>query len=294
MKVGFVCTNYNNSSFTREAIASLRAGSRWVDTQVVIVDNRSQEADVAALREMTEGVPNVTLILNPDNVGYFPGLNVGIHHLRRTHPEIDHIVVGNNDLVFPPDFIERVQGAQDLFDRWAVIAPDLVTIDGVHQNPHVLYPFTRLRWLIWELYYLSYPSAFLMLKVAQALGGMAVRAERAPDSDLFKTPGPLLMGIGACYLLGPLFFRHFGGLCAPTFLMMEEAFLAEQLDTIDQRQYYDPRFQILHHEHATVDHLPGRRIWEESRVGYRMYRRYLSMGRAEQLRFIADHTGATA
>jgi GT2 family glycosyltransferase len=294
VKVGFVCTNYNNSSFTREAIASLRAGTRWQDVEVVVVDNRSREEEVAALRAMTDGVANVTLILNPENVGYFPGLNIGIRHLRQAHPEIEHVVVGNNDLVFPPDFVEKVQRSQDLFDRWAVIAPDLVTLDGSHQNPHVLYPFGPLRWLLWELYYLSYPGALFMLKTAKALGKMAMRTERAPDSELFKTPRPILMGIGACYLLGPLFFRHFEGLCAPTFLMAEEAFLSEQLKTVGQQPYYDPRFSISHHDHGTMDTLPGRWVWNVSRDGYRMYRRYLAMTRDEQLRFITDHIGATA
>ncbi|HTK55243.1 MAG TPA: glycosyltransferase [Gemmatimonadales bacterium] len=294
MRVGFVFTNYNNSSFTREAIASLRAGTRWPETEVVIVDNRSNETDVAALREMTAGVGNVTLLLNPENVGYFPGLNIGLRHLRQAHPDLAHVVVGNNDLVFPPDFVETVQRSQDLFEKWAVIAPDLVTLDGVHQNPHVLYPFGRLRWLLWELYYLSYPGAMLMVKAARALGGKAMRAERAPDSELFKTPRPILMGIGACYLLGPLFFQHFAGLCAPTFLMAEEAFLAEQLKTIGQQPYYDPRFRISHHDHGTMDTLPGRWVWNVSRDGYRMYRRYLAMTRDDQLRFISDHIGVTA
>ena len=108
MRVGVVMTNYNNSRYTREAIASLRAAPRWEDVEVVVVDNRSTEAEVSALREMTAGIPNVTLILNPENVGYFRGLNVGVRHLRRAHPAIDYVVVGNNDLVFPPDLVETI------------------------------------------------------------------------------------------------------------------------------------------------------------------------------------------
>jgi len=294
MKVGYVCTNYNNSGFTRQAIESLRAGGRYEDVRVVVVDNRSRDEDVAQLRVMGRDFPEVELIFHPENVGYFPGLNVGLRHLRQAHPGIDHVLVGNNDLVFPPDFVETVQRSRDLFAHRAVIAPDLVTLDGVHQNPHVLHPFTRMRWLLWELYYLSYPGAMLMLRASKAIGNLAMRPERAATSELYKTPGPILMGIGAAYLLGPLFFRHFEGLCAPTFLMAEEAFLAEQLKTVDQQVYYDPRFRIVHHDHATMDTLPGRWTWNVSRDAYRVYQRYLAMGRDEQLRFIADHVGATA
>jgi len=291
MKVGFVCTNYNNSSFTRAAIASLRAGSRWDDVQVVVVDNRSKDEDVAALKEIGRDYPEVELILNPENVGYFPGLNIGIRHLRRKFPEIEHVVVGNNDLVFPPNFVETVQRHREVFDSWAVVAPDLVTLDGLHQNPHVLYPVGAFRRLIWDLNYLSYPTARLVNQAAKVAGRLMMRPERTPTSELWKKPGPILMGIGAAYLLGPLFFRHFTQLCAPTFLMAEEAFLTEQLKTIGQLPYYDPRFVITHHDHATMDKLPGRHVWEISRDGYRIHRRYLAMSTAEQARFIAANIG---
>ena len=72
MRVGYVCTNYNNSSYTRDAIASLHAGSRGNDVRVVVVDNNSQDADIAKLREVAREFPGVELILNQDNVGYFP------------------------------------------------------------------------------------------------------------------------------------------------------------------------------------------------------------------------------
>jgi GT2 family glycosyltransferase len=49
MKLGFVCTNCNNSSYTRAAVASLHAGGRRSDVHVVVVDNRSQDNDVASV-----------------------------------------------------------------------------------------------------------------------------------------------------------------------------------------------------------------------------------------------------
>ena len=289
MKVGYVCTNFNNSSYTQAAIESLRAGSRWEDVRVVVVDNRSNEGDIAALKAMGRDFPEVELIFSPENVGYFPGLNIGIQHLRRCFPEIDHVVIGNNDLVFPPMFIEVMQRHRGVFDRWAVVAPDLVTPDGVHQNPHVLYEFGAFRKFFWGLHYFSYPTALLVLRAARLAGNIVVRRERAPTSKLYKDPGPILMGIGACYLLGPIFFRHFTRLCAPTFLMAEEAFLSEQLKTIGQMPYYDPRFVITHLDHATMQKLPGRRLWQMARDGYRVYRRYLGMSSDEQARFIATH-----
>src|SRR6185437_6492043 len=100
-------------------------------------------------------------------------------------------------------------------------------------------------------------------------------------------PGPIEQGYGACYLLGPVFFKHFSRLWAPTFLMQEEFFLYEQLKEIDQLTYYDPRFVVFHHGHATMDHMPSRRQWTISREAHRVYKRYLAMSPAERRNLIA-------
>ena len=286
MKVGFVCTNYNNSSLTRAAVASLCTGTKPDDVRVVVVDNESQESDVASLRDVAGEFAGVDLVLNPRNVGYFAGLNIGIRRMREMHPDVTHIVVGNNDLVFPPDFIERVRSHRDVFERWAVVAPDLVTLDGVHQNPHVLYPLGRIRKLIWDAYYLSYGMAAVVKQLARIARPLTVRKENVPGTDLYKRPGPIEQGYGACYLLGPCFFRHFGRLFAPTFMMQEEFFLYEQLRSIGQLTYYDPRFVVGHHGHATVDQMPSRSRWKISRDAHRVYKNYLALSPAERLRMI--------
>ena len=293
MRVGFVCTNYNGSRYTRAAVSSLLDTPRAPDVQVVVVDNRSSEADVESLKHIASEYPTVELILNDENVGYFPGLNIGIERLRGSFPDIQHVVVGNNDLVFPKDLVNRLEEAQDIFETWAVVAPDLVTPDGLHQNPHVAHPISRFRRLVWDLYYASYPAARLIMQAARITSGLTARPERAPDSELFKVPGPIRMGLGACYVLGPVFFRHFSRLCAPTLLMQEEFFLAEQLKGIGQVPYYEPRLVVEHCDHGTMNRIPGREYWQISQRAHRVYKRYLSMSPQQQDDFIAAASGTS-
>ncbi|HXT71665.1 MAG TPA: N-acetyl sugar amidotransferase [Vicinamibacterales bacterium] len=276
MRVGFVCTNYNNSALTRAAIESLRASASWNRVRAVIVDNHSQESDIAALHELVWQHPGVELILHPENAGYFPGLNIGINHLRTKHQDITHIVVGNNDLVFPANFVEKFDLHADVFHDWAVVAPDIVTPEGIHQNPHVLYPVSRARKLVWDAYYSSYPTGLLISKLAAMAKPFTARQETAPGGDLHRHSGPIAQGYGACYILGPLFFAHFRGLYAPTFLMQEEFFLQEQLSVIGQMTYYDPRFVVHHRGHASTDAIPSRHRWEIARDAHRVYKQYLA------------------
>ncbi len=292
-KVGYVCTNYNNAPFTRAAVASLVADGDGRDVRVVVVDNNSSQDDVAALEAMGREFPGVQLVLNQENVGYFPGLNIGLHHLKTRFPDIEHVVVGNNDLTFPEDFVDVLQRHRDVFETWAVVAPDLVTLDGVHQNPHVLYPISKARKLVWDLYYQSYSVALVIRYAARIMSRFTAREENAFESDLYKTAGPIEQGYGACYLLGPVFFKHFDGLCAPTFLMHEEFFLYEQLKRVGQMTYYDPRFIVYHHTHATMGRLPSHRHWMISRESHRVYKRYMRLSPTERLRMIDDASRAS-
>lgn len=293
MRIGYVCTNYNNSAFTRAAVESLLAGDRPQDVHIVVVDNCSTDSDVASLSAIGRDHPGVEVVLSDRNVGYFPGLNLGLRQLRERHSDIEHVVIGNNDLIFPPDFVSRFQRQAEVFDTWAVVAPDLVS-NELHQNPHVVHPISRARRLVWDIYYRSYPIAYVIKLIAGITRRFSSRQETRPDHDLHRTARPIIAGIGACYFLGPRFFRAFDWLYAPTFLMGEEFFLAEQLKTIDQSVYYDPRFVVLHHGAATTDEVPNRRLWAFARDSHRFYKRFLALSTTEQRDLIQRASRATA
>ncbi len=285
--VGYVCTNYGNTHFTRAAVASLHAGARPEAVRVVVVDNASAEPERAALRALAAEFPHVDLVLHDRNVGYFPGLNLGIARMRARFPEAELLVVGNNDLVFPEAFVPTVLGLRTLLEEWAVVAPDLVAPDGQHQNPHVLHPVSRLRRLVWDVHYAHYWAGALVRLAARATRRLTVREENAAGSTLWRTAGPVEQGYGACYLLGPAFFRHFTALYAPTFLMQEEYFLYEQLRTIGQLTYYDPRVMVRHVGHATMGRLPSRRHWAIARDAHRVYKDFSRRSDAERRARIA-------
>lgn len=269
-RVGLVMTNYNNASYTRGAVESLAKSPRWSQCDVVIVDNASAAEDVSGLERLKQEYPQIHLVLNKVNVGYFPGLNVGIRYLRERFPGLDLIIVGNNDLVFPPDFIDTVWATEPLMERYFVIAPDLITLDGVHQNPHVIKAISKPRQIIYDLYYANYSLALAIRWFAR----VTRRFTRRSDSDSHRIAGPIHMGIGACYILGPQFFRHFKELWAPTFLMGEEFFLSKQLRDQGQQVYYEPLIQVQHHDHATVHKVPNRQMWQVSREAHKVYRQH--------------------
>ncbi|MGB7083105.1 MAG: glycosyltransferase, partial [Candidatus Acidiferrales bacterium] len=177
MTIGYVCTNYNNSSYTREAVCSLSKSDGY-QFRVVVVDNHSDEGNVEALKALAKEFQEVELVLNTENVGYFRGLNLGIQQLRRSQPDIKIMAVGNNDLVFPADFADSVRRNLPTFEKYAVVSPDIVTLDGVHQNPHVISKISKFRKFVYDLHYANYYLAIAIRQLAKLSRGFTERPDQ--------------------------------------------------------------------------------------------------------------------
>ena len=269
MNLAYVCTNYNNSTETITAIDSLRANTRHA-YRCFVVDNRSRDDQVELLRRYAENRPEVDLILNDVNLGYFRGLNVGLARLQTEAPDFLHAVVGNNDLRFPADFADAVERQLNRFTTHPVVSPSIVTMDGEHQNPHVIDGISNLRERVYDLYHASYPLALTIKWLVKHSRG----AMRRGDEDRHDEGREIVQGHGSCYLFGPRFFAEFGQLWAPTFLFGEEFFLSKQLADKGCKVYYEPSIRLEHVSHASVSKIPGRKHWQLSRDAHRVYRQF--------------------
>lgn len=270
MAYAYVCTNYNNAHYTADAVRSINAGSH-PPAHIVVVDNRSEPDDVARLKEIARDHPNVDLVLNPENIGYFAGLNSGIARMKEIAPDVKTMVIGNNDLEFPESFgadLDRV--VADAADR-PVVSPYIETLDGVPQNPHVVNGISRSREMIYDLYYANYFVAKLIRSVARKTHGITNRS----DEEGHATAQYIYQGHGSCYIMTPSFFEKFGSLWAPTFMMGEEYFLSRQLSELGYAVYYDPRVRIRHRCNGAIENVPARKMWKLARDAHHVYRRYV-------------------
>jgi GT2 family glycosyltransferase len=270
MNFAYICTNYNNTHFTRAAVGSLMNADN-PPAQIVVVDNASRPEEIAALEAVARDYSLVKLVLNRTNIGYFSGLNVGIAHVRATRPDIAIMVVGNNDLSFPADFGTQMARILPGLQHCPVISPNMITLDGFHQNPHVITGLGRIRELIYDLYFASPLLARLIRFAAAKTKGLTDRA----DEEQHATGQYIYQGHGSCYILTPRFFELFDALWAPTFLFGEEYFLSRQLAEKDMQVYYEPGIVIHHHCNGAIKDMPSRQMWELGRDAHRVYRRYV-------------------
>ena len=272
MKISYICTNYNNSAFTVAAVNSL-VKNKGHDIKVFVVDNASRPEEVEILQTLGATNSAVRLILNSDNIGYFRGLNLGIKAAREKYPNTEWLVVGNNDLEFPTDFCDHVQQNEESFRQHSVISPDVMTLDGEHQNPHVISKISTVREIFYDLYYANYYLGLLIYRMAK----MFPRVTRRGDEDEWRIARPIYQGHGSCYLLTPKFLQKFEALWAPTFMMSEELFLSQQLKEGGEQVYYSPAIRVIHHWHGSLQDVPSRRRWKMARDAHREYRKYVKV-----------------
>ena len=242
--------------------------------QLVVVDNASNKDEQHKLEKIDVGSDNVIKIIKSDeNIGYFAGLNLGIRYARKHFDAADSYIIGNNDLVFPKEFAKQLESCQQVLKKYPVVAPNIRMLDGTPQNPHVISAISKKREFIYDLYHSSYILAGLITKVAKLTHKFTDRK----DEQQHEIAQEIYQGYGACYILSEKFFKEFGELWSPTFLMYEEFFLSKQLEEKGYKTYYEPRIMITHHCHASTSTLPGKYRWQLSRDAHKEYRKYVKV-----------------
>jgi GT2 family glycosyltransferase len=276
LKIGFVFTNYNNSQLSLNAIKSIIDNSKQFNTevQIAIVDNNSTPQEIAILKDGVEkiGLTNVKALFEQTNLGYFKGLNAGVKYLKDTFGSFDYLIIGNNDLIFPKAFFDKLISNHDRLKELHVVSPDLITLDGVHQNPHVISKISRTREIVWDLFYWKYFIAKILLNINALIRGLVERK----DYTYSQNEGFIYQGYGACYVLTSKFFNSFDELWCPGFLMGEEFYLSKQLDSLNARFYYLPGLVVEHHDHATISKIPSKLLWSYSQEYHKIYRFFIS------------------
>jgi len=272
--IGFVFTNFNNSHYTDKIVKSINnQSSLGLNILVVIVDNCSNKEDQENLIKISNKYSFVKLLINNENIGYFKGLNVGLNYINENNFNPNFIIIGNNDLEFPPTFIKQLLNSKDLFNYYPVISPNIITLDGEYQNPHVLRKISKAREFIYDLYY----SNFFVSKIILVLSNISKIISDRNDEKHHNVSSEIYQGHGSCYILGPIFMNNFDQLFAPTFLMSEEFFLSYQLKQKNFSIFYTPSIKVTHFGHASLKNVPGRKIWNISRESHKIYKKYLKL-----------------
>lgn len=259
-RIYFIAVNFNNADYTIDYVNSIIGlENHGLAIKIIIIDNGSDIKDQDKLRNQLNGIPLIEVIFANENLGYFKGLNVGLGEVVNRKDSL--LVIGNNDLTFNQDFITRLLEVKINKDVM-VLAPDVITINGFHQNPLCINRMSKLRKYGLRFYYTNYYYGRAMYHAIQFL-----KRNVNPNKKL-ENESYIYMGIGACYILTPYFFDKFEKLKEDVFLWSEEALLAGQIDEAGGKMLYCPNLIVHHAENTSVKKIPSRKTYEMARESF--------------------------
>lgn len=122
--VGVVIVNWNNAKDTIVSIGSLTK-IKSCKLRILVIDNGSNGEDVELLRNLD----HVILIINSANVGYARAVNQGIGYFQEHHPNIDYLLLLNNDAYCKDDFLMNLIQEFDSNSELASISPSIYSVD---------------------------------------------------------------------------------------------------------------------------------------------------------------------
>lgn len=234
--------------------------------EVFVVDNSIDVKDSDDINTYCEALNWVNLLKPEKNLGYFGGLNYALSKIDVS--KFDFICIGNNDLEFNKSFLS-VLSKKHYPKEYFAICPDIKSITGKYQNPHVEKPYSTMQKIKLDLYYSSWRIALFLMLLQNTY-----KKFKKPVNNR-KSKRVIHMGIGAFYILTPYFFSKNEELIFPYFLYGEEAFLSHQIHESGGELFYDPDLKILHNESAALSKIPSLTKYQYSRQSYKTHREYL-------------------
>ncbi len=268
-KILFVLVHHSDEKVTLDSLQSIMGNRRYRSSiTVVVIDNSEvSETKERLVRGWNCSKPpdDIQLrIVTSANIGYFRSANRALLSERSLF-DYSYCVISNNDVLFADDFCRALERAE-YAESTMVIYPDLVSSTGAHENPRATTFIGAPRLVAYRLYYISYLLA-RMMGALRDVGASILRRFRRRSRIRASSRGPqeIVLGVGACFVLTPAYFRIVGGLPSEVFLFGEEALLSRNVLLAGGRVLYDGRLKVQHEEHSTVGKMPTRTYWEIQR-----------------------------
>lgn len=260
MKYVFVILHYRTFNMTAQAIESVRALNDFEKSAVVVVDNGSDDQSGIKLEEKYHSISNIHILLSKVNLGFAKGNNLGYCYARQKYSP-DFIIILNSDvLMLQKDFLYRIDEIY-MKTPFHVLGPDIITPEGMHQNPHrmKLFLYKDIKRIIRNrsiiLLYLKLKRKFhLEEKIHFVESWDNHRALEEQRKIVWEQPsGDVVLHGSALIFSRDFIAREENAFCPKTFMWMEEEILSYQCLIKKYSTLYSPWISVLHMGSKTVD-----------------------------------------
>lgn len=254
--VCFCILHYNNVEVTINCIEDILKNNSNPLFNVVVIDNGSRNGTGELLEEKYKNNKHVFVLKNDINFGFAKGNNIG-YFFAKSKLCADIIVVMNSDILVGNTFsVEKI--IQSCKSDVEIIAPDIVTINGLHQNPYRYKPFPKKRYISSLIKNFILLFAINLPVIGENLYLTYAERKNKKNSKVCKAkinkPIYNFVPHGSCLIYTNKWIKHEGIAFLPiTFLYCEEEILYTYVQNKGYQIKYDPTLCIRHLEDASVN-----------------------------------------
>ena len=254
MRTAVIILNYNSSDDCRICVSTLKK-QQEAEFEIVIVDNCSKSEERSAVESLCRE-QNCIFIANNENRGYNAGNNVGLRYAAEHG--FPYALVCNPDMIFKRnDFLKTLVDVMERDPEIAMCGSDVITPEGVHQNPK---DAPEICW---------YQSFYWVKSIFSRKNKSKVpNWVDSPDKSHFcKTLN------GCCLILRVSFLQKTGFFDERTFLYGEEPILARQVELSGKKAFYTAETQAIHNHRKSKEGSSSfcAKYWKKSQLLYNWY-----------------------
>jgi GT2 family glycosyltransferase len=238
--IAFVILNYNTWEMTLRCVESIFQTCKQNYT-IYIVDNGSTNDSYHHIEEEYRYNKKV-VVIKSENSGYARGNNNGIRKAIKDGYNI--ITVTNNDVIFLEDSIDYMYSFLESNQNAAVVAPYILSPEGVLHNLPSLKPISTGDYLIYHTRLEKFLSRNSKRQHYQEynLTSNAINNEHIP---IYKFSG-------CCFMAKREMLEEVGLFDENTFLYFEEDILCQKMNNLGFQSYFLPESKIVHHHGLTT------------------------------------------
>nr|WP_205395998.1 glycosyltransferase [Streptococcus lutetiensis] len=215
---------------------------------IVVVDNGSTNDSFSILSKEFTDEKKVVLLRSQKNLGFARGNNIGYKYAKEILKS-DYIALINNDtIIYQDDWIMKANELYKMYD-YAVLGPDIITMDNYHQNP-----FYPTKWNLKSLRRARMKQKIKLILTYIGIDELFLKHNESELENKYLDHEILDADLhGACFVFSRNYIDIFDGLCEDTFLYMEEEILKLYIDMYHLHTLYSPQLTIYHKEDAATN-----------------------------------------
>lgn len=254
MKICYVILHYQNMEVTNECILHLDR-IKGENSVIIVVDNGSLNKSGEKIKKNFEFRSDVIVIVNDKNLGFAKGNNIGYNFAKKQLMG-DIIIVMNSDIFINDSQFEQKLETVIRQKSVHIIAPDIITSDKIHQNPHRLKRLGNLK-ILKRLF--SYTVILLLVRIEAIrdiiLDKMNNRSSKKVNKKYYESMIDGIVPHGACVIYTKSYIDNEDIAFVPkTFLFSEEDLLYDYAQKKKYDILYYPNISVMHLEDASINY----------------------------------------